>query len=59
MNEQQYINATNHTKITMALSILGDVLVCGESGINKKEFSLIKSNLYDIKDKLFNIVEVV
>ncbi len=58
MDEQQYINATNRVKVSAALTILRDVLVCGECGVDAKEFSAIKSNLREIEEKLFSIVEI-
>jgi hypothetical protein len=58
MNEQQYINSTNRVKVSAALTILRDVLVCGECGIDGKEFATIKFNLRKIEEKLFRIVEI-
>ena len=58
MNEQQYINATNRVKVSLALNALRDVLVCGDCGIDKKEFSDIKSKLSNIEASLFSIVEI-
>jgi len=58
MNEQQYINATNRVKVSAALTILRDVLVSGECGIDKKEFGKLRANLARIELNLFSIVEI-
>ena len=58
MNEQQYINATNRVKVSTALAILRDVLVCGDCGIDRVQFGRVKADLRRLEESLFSIVEI-
>ena len=58
MNEQQYINATNRVKISMAITILRDVHVHGDCGIDGSKFSAIRAELRRMEEKLYSIVEI-
>ena len=60
MNEQQYINATNRVKISMAITILRDVHAIGgaDCGIDRAKFIAIEVELRRMEQKLFSIVEI-
>ena len=58
MSEQQYIIATNRVKVSIALTILRDVLECEDCGVAEDEFSEIKSRLRKIEEKLFSLVKI-
>lgn len=53
MTEIEYIRATNRVKVTMALTILRDVLSGEEYGITDKELAKIVLQLSSAQNKLF------
>ncbi len=58
MTEAEYIKATNRAKVSMALTIMRDVLPDDEYGITPSELSEIKSRLRKAEEKLFSLVEI-
>ena len=56
MTEQQYINATNRTKVSIAINVLRDVLVTGDCVIKEKNLKDILIKLTLIESDLFKIV---
>ena len=57
MNEVEYIIATNRVKISMALTILRDVLPGEEYGISTKEYAKFARPLRESEVKLFSLYE--
>ena len=57
MTEIEYLRATNRVKVSMALSILRDVLPGKDYGIKEEDLSEIKKRLRDAEDKLFSSYE--
>lgn len=53
MTEIEYIRATNRVKVTMALTILRDVLSGKEYGITDEELAEIVLQLSSAQNKLF------
>ena len=58
MQENDYIKATNRAKVSMALTILRDVLICDGCGIEAKRFADVRIGLSRIEEKLFSIIEI-
>lgn len=58
MTESEYIKATNRAKVTLALTILRDVLPGEEYGIGLDELSEIKHLLLEAEERLFSSYEV-
>jgi len=58
MTEQEYMNATNHTKIESALSILRNVLVIKGTPVDSLEFVNIKRRLMQINAKYVINLEI-
>ena len=60
MTESEYIKATNRVKVSMAATILRDVLpsVDDEWGITAQELSKITILLRQAEEKLFSLVEI-
>lgn len=57
IKESEYIIATNRVKISMALTILRDVLPDSEYGITPEELSEVKALLRRHEEKLFSLYE--
>jgi len=53
MTETEYIRATNRVKVSMALTILRDILVGEGYGITDAELTEITKRLSRAQDKLF------
>ena len=53
MKESEYIKATNRVKVSMALTILRDVLPGDGCGVTANEVSQVKVKLRDMETKLF------
>ena len=58
MTETEYIIATNRVKVSIALSIMRDVLAGEKYGISKKDCQEIASRLSAAQDRLFALVEI-
>ena len=58
MNEREYIVATNRVKISMALTILRDVLPGYSYGITQSELSGLKASMRHAEEKLFSVTEI-
>ena len=58
MNEQDYIKAGNRIKVSMALTIIRDILPGEEYGISKKEHIVLKGHLRNAEVKLFDSFEL-
>lgn len=54
MNESEYIKATNRVKVTMAITILRDVLPGKNYGISHSEKTEITKRLSMAQEKLFS-----
>jgi hypothetical protein len=59
MKESEYIKATNRVKISLALTILRDVLPSedDEYGITDNELAAIRRPLAQAEEKLFSLIE--
>jgi len=55
IKEKEYLKVTNRVKISMALTILRDVLPGQDYGITQQELSEITSRLGDAEEKLFSL----
>ena len=53
MTETEYIRATNRVKVSMALTILRDILIGEDYGITDAELTEITKRLSQAQDKLF------
>lgn len=53
MTEKEYISATNRVKVSMALSIMRDVLSGDDYGITDWQHTEIVSRLSEAEDRLF------
>ena len=58
MTESEYIKATNRVKVSVALTIMRDVLPGDNCGITCDEASEIKRLLRNAEEKLFSAVEI-
>ena len=60
MTDSEYIKATNRVKISIALTVLRDVLACDsdEYGITPNELVKITRPLRELEEKLFSLVEI-
>jgi len=54
MKESEYISATNRVKVTMALSILRDVVPGADYGVTTKELTEVSTKLSIVEQKLFS-----
>ena len=59
MTENDYIKATNRTKVSAALTILQDVLAGDDWGITKSELSNIVEPLQHCEKRLFASYELI
>ncbi len=57
MTEQEYVDATNLTKLRSALSIMKEIIWMRRDSKNKKSFSEATRKLYKILDHLSEKVE--
>ena len=53
MKETEYLRATNRVKVSMALTILRDVLPGDDYGITRMDLSEITSRLSRVEEALF------
>jgi len=53
MTEAEYLRATNRAKVSMAMSILREVLPGDDYGITENELCEITKRLREAEDKLF------
>ena len=58
MEEAEYIKATNRVKVSMALTIMRDVLPGEDWGITPDELSEITRRLRSSEEKLFSLIEI-
>ena len=58
MREKDYIKATNRVKVSMALTIMRDVLAGDDWGITNDELEGIRSLLSKAEQKLFSSIEI-
>ena len=58
MTEQQYINATNRAKVSIAIKVLRDVLVVGDCAIKENNLKDILIKLTLIEADLFKTVNI-
>jgi hypothetical protein len=60
MNEDQYIKATNRAKVTMALTIMRDILPSSDDkwGVTDQELSEATEMLRKMEVKLFASVQI-
>ena len=58
MKEAEYIKTTNRVKVSMALTIMRDVLPGEDWGITPDELSEITRRLCSSEEKLFSLIEI-
>lgn len=58
MTESEYLRATNRVKVSMALTILRDVLPGDGFGLTSAELSKIKVQLCDLEIQLFSSYDI-
>lgn len=58
MKETEYIKATNRVKVSMALTILRDVLPGKDYGISAEDLTEIAKRLRKAEEELFSSFEI-